>query len=132
MAKKTYTWMPTKQGGSKAKYTPHGRTAQGWRVKPLIVGGEHYFQLEHCVGNPDYVSSDRWVTMTRLLSMKPNTKRTAMPMNPRIGQGCGVGINDAQNAAEWHSMKELLFDSVEDAQTFAEETRQFSLTTICC
>lgn len=134
MAKKNHTWMPTKEGGSKATFqsnNPDART-QGWLVQPLIIDGEFYFQLQHCARNPDYAPTDAWTLMTRKHGIKSNTKRTAIPLNPSIGQGCGLWLNNAQNAAQWHSMKELIFETAEDAQTFAEETREFSMTTMCC
>lgn len=123
--------MPTKEGGSKATFKTRNDGTQGWKVQTLVISGTTYYQLQHCAGNPDYATTDAWTVLTRKHGIKPNTKRTAIPMNPRIGQGCGVGINDAQNAAQWYSMKELIFETAEDAQTFAEETREFSMTTVC-
>jgi hypothetical protein len=132
MAKRTYTWMPTKEGGSKATTETRNDGLQGWLVQPLIIAGTTYFQLQHCAVKPDHNSStEAWTLMTRALGIKSSTKRTAEPLNPRIGQGCSFSLTDVMNAAQWFSMNELIFETAEDAQTFAEETREFSLTTVC-
>ena len=123
--------MPTKEGGSKATFKTRNHGTQGWLVQPLIIDGEFYFQLSHCAVKPDYAPTGAWTLMTRALSIKSNTKRTTIPLNPSIGQGCGLWFSDSQNAAQWRSMKELIFQTAEDAQTFAEETREFSMTTTC-
>jgi len=131
MAKREYAWMATKEGGVKATIKTRNDGTQGWLVQPLIIDGCFYFQLQHCAGNPDYAPAKRWTLMTRALGIKSSTKRTAEPLNPRIGQGCSFALTDVMNAAQWFSMNELIFETAEDAQTFAEETREFSLTTVC-
>lgn len=134
MAKKTYTWMPTKEGGSKAtvKTSNADMPTQGWKVQPLIIDGTTYFQLQHCARNPDYAPTDAWTLMTRKHGIKSNTKRTTQPLNPTIGQGCESYILEKNyTGIKGVRLNELVFLFLADAQTFAEETLLFSMTTVC-
>lgn len=132
MAKKNHTWMPTKEGGSKASFKTRNDGTQGWSITPLtIVGRDTLYSLHHCRGNPDYASSGSFTMLTRKHGIKSNTKRTAEPLNPSIGQGCSFSLTEVMNTAQCLSLKQLVFASIEDAQTFAEETLHFSMTTVC-
>lgn len=134
MAKKTYEWMPTKEGGSKAKVETQEGT-QGWVVQPLVIAGTTYFELKHCAKQPDYSSPDGWTTMTRRHEIKKAvSKRTAEPLNASMLQGCADYILEKDyTGIEGHGfrLKELVFLFLVDAQTFAEETLQYSMTISC-
>lgn len=134
MAKKEYEWMPTKEGGLKATFETRNAhmPTQGWLIERLVIGGTTYFQLSHCAGNPDYAPSGKWTLMTRKHGIKSNTKRTAQPLNPSMGQGCESYILEKNyTGVKGVRLNELVFLFLADAMTFAEETREFSMTTVC-
>jgi|TARA_R100000479_G_C6365602_1_gene194825 hypothetical protein len=129
MAKREYAWMPTKEGGSKTTVKTRNDGTQGWLIQPLVIDGTTYFQLQHCAGNPDYAPSGKWTLMTRRHGIKSNAKRTAQPLNASLGQGCTDYILEKHYRG--FAGQALAFETIVDAQTFAEETREFSMTTVC-